>query len=194
MSLDRVSIKRWPDRYTLVGPPMIMKPIDEAVEALVCSTFMRPFFREIVKQRLLNGEVFSHHEDPSDGWRGRADGLVAEYALASMDDEVAHAEMLKHAESVGRTSTRKLAEVEYALNMVNNQEMEQRRVALPKQAKTILRTLINSGRSSFTEAAIGVLLDSAKEELNTVQEPMKIFNFYRKRLVGEGHLLTAQGG
>lgn len=188
MTEDRVIGKFWPDNYSLVGPPVRVFDLEDIADNLAVSGFMVPWIAAKIREELKNGTVFQNVSRMGDGWRGRADGVKAEYRMASRDELLNFAETVRAANVTGHAMSRRSQEKEYILHYLDSNEVREHYETLPRQAKVVLDILNDSGRENLTEAAIEVLLVEGAEKLRTKQEPMKIFAFYRKVMVDGGHL------
>lgn len=190
MTDDRVIGRFWPDNYSLMGPPVRVFDLDEVADNLAASGFMLPWIAARIREELKSGTVFQNVARMGDGWRGRADGVKAEYRLASKDELLNFAETVRHANVTGHAMSRKSQEKAYVLHYLDSTKTREDYEMLPKQAKVVLDILNDSGRENLTEAAIEVLLVEGANSgtLKTKQDPMKIFAFYRKNLIEGGHL------
>lgn len=185
---DKVLIRRFPDQHTVIGPPVIIKGIDEASELLAQNAWMRLWVAEKIKQALLSGEIFSYFRRMDVDWRGRPDGLVAEYRRASEEEVLNFVDTEQFVTSTGHAISRRAQETGYILHYHEGSVLIEAYDSLPRQAKVILDVLNETGRENFTEASIEVVLSDKADLLKTKQPPMKIFMYYRKRLVDDGHL------
>lgn len=62
---------------------------------------------------------------------------------------------------------------------------------LPPQAQTCLHIMAKGGKNEYPEADLKELVAKNSKELETVQEPWRIFQYYRGRLQEEGFLKVA---
>jgi hypothetical protein len=195
---DRVRIQRWPSDGPVVGPALMVVPLDQAVKGLYESNFMRPWIERQIKEHLLNGETFTN--------RGRnvseneaaivpngeqvAVRARSEYRMATELEVLNWVDVAQFATASGRTISKRAQEKAYVLHAYEGAKLIALYDNLPRQAKVMIDLLNEAGRDTFTEASIEVILSSqaAIEKLKTTQKPMLIFGFYRKRLIEEGHL------
>lgn len=184
----KVIIKRYPDEYTMVGPPTLVKDLDEAAEILAANPWMRLWLASKVKEALLTGEIFNYYKRVSLSWKGRADGLVSEYKLATEEEVLNYVDTAAFVSATGHSISKRAQEKGYVLHYHEGAKLIEAYDNLPRQAKVILDLLNETGRENLTEASIQVILSDKSAELKTKQDPMKIFTFYRKRLIDEGHL------
>jgi hypothetical protein len=189
--MEKVIVHRYPDKYTLLGSPVRVLELDEACEALASSGFMIDWIREAIRQHLLAGGSFKHFVDlhAIDGsWKGREDGMLSEYRLATRDESITYVDDRAFHQATGKRITKHAQEETLHLRYLDSDVIRELYEHLPKQARTILDVLNESGKSSFSLAGIEIALSDCKERLKTKQDPMRIFNFYKKRLAEEGHL------
>lgn len=189
---NKVLIRRWPDEYSLVGPPIIIKDLDDATEILAMNGWMRGWLAGKIKEALLSGELFAYEKRTFGNfgttWRGRGDGIVAEYRMATEKEVLDFVDTAQFANVTGHAVSKRAQETQYALHYHEGAALIEAYDQLPKQAKIILDMLEETGRETFTEASIEVILTDGVARLNTKQPVMKIFGFYRARLRNEGHL------
>lgn len=174
----KVKIDRFPhDGYGLVGPPTIVDDLSVITEKMVKSGFLLEWLKARVTEALLNGEVFESRSSVSGQLR-------ATYKLATEQEilDFADAQQVEGKGFVKKTARAK--SVHYEVTDLDHS-------ALPRQAQVILEALKASGRDQFTEASVEVVITASdvKEALKTKQDPMKIFGFYRRRLVNDGFIL-----
>lgn len=187
-SENRVLAKFWPDEFTLMGPPSVVLDIEEAATNLAESGFMRSWIVAKIRDALKAGETFQHVKRVGAGWKGRDDGVKAEYRIATRDEVVNFAETQKHAEISGHAITKRAQEKSYLVHYLDSNDSRAKYDALPKQAKMILDIFNESGRDTLTEAAIEVLLTEQAVRLKSKQKPMQVFGYYRSMLVRDGLL------
>lgn len=185
---NKVIIKRYPDQYTLIGAPTRVLDLDEAAEALASNTWMVPWMASKIKEALLAGELFQHFKRPDGNWKGRDDGLVSSWKVATTQEVLDYVDTEKLADVSGNRVSKKAQETAYVLYYHEGAKSIELYESLPRQAKVILDILNELNRERYTEASIELILTENAERLKTKQEPMKIFGFYRKRLIDEGHL------
>ncbi len=188
MTEDRVLGKFWPDNYTLIGPPVRVFDLEEVADSLAVSGFMVPWIAAKIREELRGGTVFQNVARITESWRGRADGVKAEYRMASRDELLNFAETVRAANVTGHAMSRRSQEKGYVLHYLDSNATREHYETLPRQAKVVLDILNDSGRENLTEAAIEVLLVEGKEKLRTKQDAMKIFAYYKKLFVEGGHL------
>jgi hypothetical protein len=188
MKKDKVLVRRWPDQYALLGSPSVVLDVEEAALSLAKSTWMHSWCAAKIKEALLDGVQFdySRSTDTGMGWRGRPDGIVAEYRLAS-DEEIQAALDMVVATSNGSHVSKKAQEKGYELQYQVDSDRTAAYAALPFQAKVVL-DILNENGSTFTELRVQALMVEHGARLNTKQEPYKIFAFYRSRFLREEHL------
>ena len=188
VSTTKVLVKRWPDSYTLIGPPLQVRDIDEASDLLAQSPWLRNWVAIKIKEAFLAGETFTRYCRIGDGWRGRDDGVVAEWRLATDEEVFQFVDESKFASMVGHAVTKKMQSHGYTLRYHEGAKLIKLYDSLPRQAKVILDLLNETGRENFTEASITMVLAEHIERLSTKQEPRILWGFYRRRLIDEGHL------
>lgn len=193
---DKVIIRRFPDSYAVVGPQVVVKDMSEALEWLAGSGFMRDWVKGQIYDALMRGEEFRNVKRISEGWRGREDGVVSIYKIATKEEVLNYVDSSAFAEVTGHKVTKRAQETVYYLRYHEDLDRVMAYDLLPRQAKVTLDLLAEckesdgSDRKSFSEAAISVILNEpkARERLKTTQPSMSIFNYYKKRLLEEGHL------
>jgi hypothetical protein len=172
-----------------MGPPVLIKDVDEAADLLAQNQWMRPWLAAKIKDALLSGEIFQHErrvlDDDVDRWKGRSDGIVAEWRMASESEVLDYVDTAHFANVTGKEATRRSQEKAYVLHYKKDEPLYS---DLPRQARVILDLLAAAKRDKFTEASIEVILTEHAEELKTRQPPIRIFTFYRRRFLDEGHL------
>jgi hypothetical protein len=198
---DKVRIQRFPGPMgPVVGPSLIVLGVDKAANMLASSGFMRPWIEEQIRAKLLSGETFKNVGQSRGDWEeavvvngeSTAMAVRSEWRIATQDEVLAHAELAQVHAMTGRKMSAKVAERTYTLMYHEGVSLIQKYEELPRQAKVILDSLNESGRETFTEASIELILAAKVEELRTRQAPMSVFNFYRKRFTDEGHLVEAE--
>lgn len=185
---DKVIGRFWPDNYALMGPPIKVFDLTELADNLAASGFMLPWIAAKIREELRAGTIFQNVARMGDGWRGRADGVKAEYKLASKDEILNYAETVRHASISGHAMSRRSQEKGYVVHYLDSDPVRESYEKLPRQARVIMDVLNDSGREILTEAVVEVLLLEGKEKLRTKQDVMKIFAYYRKDLLEGGHL------
>lgn len=53
--MDRIIVRRYKDEYTVIGPPVMIRPFDDIVDGLMKSDFLVPWLREQVEKHLRAG-------------------------------------------------------------------------------------------------------------------------------------------
>lgn len=187
---NKVLIRRWPDEYSLIGPPILIKDLEDATDLLALNGWMRGWLAGKIKEALLNGELFAYEKRTFGNfgttWRGRSDGIVAEYRMATEKEVLDFVDTAQFADVTGHAVSKRAPQ--YILHYHEGAKLIEAYDQLPKQAKIILDMLEETGREMFTEASIEVILTDGVARLNTKQPVMKIFGFYRSRMRNEGHL------
>ena len=203
-STTKVRIQRFPCAMgPVVGPAVIIDGIDVVAKALVVSGFMRPWLIQKIKRHLLSGgEFLNKGQSMSDEEEAIVpNGEVlsmrvrSEYRMATEGEVLDYVDHSQYAGIVGHKLSARAQEKQFTLHYHEGAEVIAAYDRLPTQAQVILDVLNETSREVFTEASIEVLLVKAVEEgrLKTRQEPLKIWNFYRHRLVDEGHVEESGG-
>ena len=182
----QVKCSRWPDEYTLIGPSVLILELDDAAEKLATSGFMRAWVAAKIREALLEGVVFENTRRIPESWKGRQDGVVAQYRVATKEDVLTAAESVSAAFVSGKANSKRAQEKQYQLCYDNSAGSSYH--SLPRQARVTLDILHDAARNPLSEASIEHLLVERAEELKTRQPPMKIFGFYRKPFIEGGHL------
>jgi hypothetical protein len=200
---SKVRIQRWPSDGPVVGPPLMMAPLDKAAAWLYESNFMRPWLEDQIKQHLANGGQFVNkgrnvHENEAAGIPNGEQVAIrarSEYRMATELEVLNFVDTSAYASSAGRSVSKKSQERGYVLHYHEGAKLIAAYDALPRQGRVVLDILDEAGREEFTEASVLVLLSEPKsvERLKTKQDPALIFGFYRKRLIDEGHLEEISG-
>ena len=197
LSKDKVRIQRWPSPLSpVVGPSVMVMPIDRVAECLVDSGFMRGELVRFVKSSLLSGKAFMNKGDTLQNYE---DAIVpngqtltmqvrSEYRMATEKEVLDSVDSQAFSAATGRALSKKALETRYVLRYHEGAKLIEAYDALPRQAKVVLDILNDSGREELTEASIEMLLNDRVDELKTKQDAGKIFGFYRRRLIDEGHL------
>ena len=192
MKKDKVLVSRWPDQYTVVGQQKIVLSLEEAALALAQSRWMHSWCAAKIKEALLEGVQFDYSKPVNTeiGWRGRPDGIVAEYRLATDQEIQVALDMAIVSESGGGTTrvSSKAQEKSYELHYQPDSDRTAAYAHLPYQAKTVLDLLHEANQPILTELKIQALMVEHGARLNTKQEPYRIFAFYRSRFLREEHL------
>jgi len=183
----------------VVGPALIISPLNKVAEALADSGFMRPWVVEQIKQHLLNGGTFTNRGtdigdyEPAIVSNGQQLHMQvrSEYRMASEAEVLTYVDNQEFANVTGKAVSKRAQERKYVLRYHEGPELIQAYDSLPRQARVMLDILSEAGRESFTEASIEMVLTENVERLKTKQETSVLFGFYRKRLVDEGHLEEA---
>jgi hypothetical protein len=185
---NKVVVHRWPDSYSLMGSPTLVLDLEEACDQLAQNPWMKNWLAARVREALLAGECFTHEKRIDEGWRGRPDGVVGEYRMATEEEILNYVDTTQFANVTGHAATKRAQENRYDLHYHEGAALIRAYENLPRQARVVLDLLAATGRDSFTEASIEVVLTEGEEQLKTKQKPLQIWNFYRKRLVEEGHV------
>lgn len=194
---SKVRVQRWPGiQGPVVGPSLIMLGLDKTAEALCVSGFMKPWLQEQIKAHLLAGKSFinrgatNRDDELSLVPNGQVLGMRvrSEYRLATEKEVLDFVDTAEFANVTGHSVSRRAQEKGYILHYHEGAELIASYDELPRQAKVILDLMNDTGRENFTEASIELILTEHKDELKTKQEPLKIFAFYRRRMIDEGHL------
>lgn len=192
-----VRIQRWASSTSpIIGPPVIIIPLKQAAENLADSGFMRDWFISKILEHLSNGGSFTNQGkkkqdyEPAIVSNGESLYLTprSEYRLASEKEVLDYVDHEQFASVTGHAVSRRAQEKGYLLHYHEGPMVIEDYDRLPRQAKTVLDILNETGREDFTEASIELLLTGEKDRLKTKQDPMKIFAFYRRRLIDGGHL------
>jgi hypothetical protein len=170
--------------------------MDQIAEGLAKSGFMIPWIVDKIKDHLKSGGVFLNKGQGKGDYEdalvpnGHQVALIvkSEYRLATEKEVLDYVDNAEYASVTGHAISKRAQEKAYALHYHEGPKLIEAYDSLPRQAKVILDLLNDTGRESFTEASIQMILLDGKELLKTKQEPMIIFGFYRKRLIEEGHL------
>ena len=194
---NKVRVQRWNGPLSpVIGPNIIIGDLDKIADALVGSGFMHNWFLEKVKEHLLSGGVFTnrgeHRSDYEDSIvpNGQVVAMQvrSEYRMASEKEVLDYVDTQQFANVTGHAISKRAQETRYALHYHEGAKLIEAYDGLPRQAKVILDMLDEAGRESYTEASIEMILSEGADRLKTKQEPGKIFGFYRRRLIDEGHL------
>ena len=194
---NKVRVQRWPGPMgPVVGPALMILDLNYTAEALSISGFMRPWIVEQIKEHLKSGGTFTnrgmtvHDDEEALVSNGQVLGMQvrSEYRMATEQEVLDYVDTAKFANVTGHRVSARAQEKGYILHYHEGVPLIEAYDRLPRQAKVILDLLNDTGRENFTEASIEVILTENQDALKTKQEPMKIFAFYRHRLVEEGHL------
>lgn len=174
---EQVAVRRYASHYTLVGPPLLILPIDEAVAKLAQSGFLREWIEKKIADALLGGEILEHRGEPSDdGWKGRDDGLVSRYALATVEEMESYVSAGNYSAVVGRKLTQRAQET------VVRFDFKKDRGDLPRQARILLAALekVAAGGDKLSAAAVELCVNdpAVVADLNTRQPASRIWGFY----------------
>ena len=179
--LTKVKIIRHPGSYTLIGRPIIILSLEDAAKALRISGFMDDWVCEKIKEHLLNGHEFANRDETT----GTPKSI---YSIATEQDVLDYVDSIEYEKTTGHRQSSKAQVTAYRLHHKETPELVAAYDDLPRQAKIILDLLLQAKRDKFTEAAIEMLMVEHVEDLKTRQAPIRIFMFYRRRFIGEGHL------
>jgi hypothetical protein len=194
---SKVRVQRWPcPGGPVIGPALIILDLGYVAEALAISGFMKPWIVEQIKARLKSGGEFVNRglvpRDNEESLVPNGEALVmqvkSEYRMATEQEVLDYVDTAQFANITGHKVSARAQERGFLLHYHEGAELIAAYDKLPRQAKVILDLLNDTGRENFTEASIEVVLTENQDELKTKQDPMKIFAFYRHRLVEEGHL------
>lgn len=200
---SKVRVQRWPSVHgPLLGPPVIILDLHKAAEALSFSGFMKPFIVEMIKQKLEAGEVFVNRAQvlgddelplvPN----GHALALhtKSEYRIATQEEVLTYVDSQEYANVTGHAVSKRAQSKVYVLHYHEGAKLIEAYEKLPRQAREVLDILNEASRDSFSEASIEVLLGENVGRLKTRQEPIRIFGFYRRDFIDQGHLEEVEGG
>jgi hypothetical protein len=194
---NKVRIQRWAGPLgPVVGPSLIIADINKVAESLAGSGFMKPWVIGEIKKHLLNGGAFmnrgasrAEYEDAVvPNGQVLAMQVRSEYRMATEKEVLDYVDNQEFANLTGHAVSRRAQEKGYILRYHEGPAVIMAYDRLPRQAKVILDLLNDTGRESFTEASIEVILAEHADELKTRQEPIKLWGFYRRRLIDEGHV------
>lgn len=198
---NKVRIQRWPGPMgPVVGPSLIIESLHKVAVGLSKSGFMGPWIVEKIKEHLLSGGVFTNrgqsvHDDELaivPNGQQLSMQVRSEYRLATEQEVLNYVDTQQFANVTGHAVSRRAQEKGYILHYHEGVQLIEAYDKLPRQARVILDLLNETGRETFTEASIEVILTENKELLKTKQEPIKIFGFYRSRFLSEGHLESTE--
>lgn len=175
----RVKVTRFRDGYSLVGPPVVIFPLEETAKLLRRSGFMDEWIERKISEALAAGHEFVRRS-PETG------GVASVYKMATDDDVLflADAGMLTDRPARRRSST----EQAFILRFQTTDDLKAKFANLPRQAQVVLSLLKAAGRDRFSMGAIEVIMTENVESLKTRQDPVRIFAFYKNRFLSEGHL------
>lgn len=185
---DKVFIQQWPGEHSVIGPPSMIKDLEEVADGLAESGFMKVWISGQIRKALAEGHIFQNIGRVDQNWRGRDDGVKSQYQIARRSEVIAVAENQKFTTMSGHAISRRAQEKAYVLHYLDSDTTRELYESLPKQAKMLLDILSESGREEFSEAAVIVLMSEQLERFKTKQDVTSILGFYRRRLINEGHL------
>lgn len=194
---QKVRVQRWPSPMgPVVGPHIIVLDIETAAEKLAVSGFMKPWIEEQIRTHLMGGGCFQNKgltkRDDEEALVPNGEVLSmrvrSEYRLATEGEMLDYVDSVQYAEVTGRTISKRSQEKGYLLHYHEGVALIKAYESLPKQARVILDLLNATGREQFTEASVTLILSENTEALATRQAPDKIWGFYRRRLIDEGHV------
>lgn len=170
--------------------------LDKVAEALSISGFMKPWVIEKIKSHLVSGGMFlnrgstAHDDERALVPNGLVVGMAvrSEYRMATEAEILDYVDNQQFANVTGRQVSKRSQEKGYVLHYHEGAKIIAAYDDLPRQAKVVLDVLNDTGRENFTEASIDMLLTEKKDLLKTKQDPLKIFAFYRRRFIDEGHM------
>lgn len=194
---NKVRCQRWPGPLGPVyGPTVIIHSVDYIAHCLARSGFMEPWIEQKIKEHLLAGGTFQNRgqskreDEVSIVPNGNvvAMQVKSEYRMATEQEVLDYVDHQEFASITGHKVSRRAQEKGYILHYHEGVDLIEKYDSLPKQAKVLLDLLNETGREKFTEASVEVILTEKSSELRTKQDPMKIWGFYRKRLIDDGHI------
>lgn len=186
--LDKVFVQQWPSEWSVVGPPKMIKDLEEVADGLAESSFMKVWISSQIRKALSEGHVFKNVGRITEAWRGREDGVKTTYQIAKRSQVLDVAEHVQFANVTGHAISRRAQSKSYVVHYLDSDSTRSSYEELPKQAKAIMDILNDSGRDSLTEAAIEVLVVQSADQLKSKQSPDRVWGFYRSRFIKEGHL------
>jgi hypothetical protein len=194
---SKVRVQRWPSPGgPVIGPALIILDLGYVAEALAISGFMKPWIVEQIKAHLKSGGEFINRglvpRDNEEALVPNGESIAvqvkSEYRMATEQEVLDYVDTAQFANITGHKVSARAQERGFLLHYHEGAELIAAYDKLPRQAKVVLDLLNDTGRENFTEASIEVILTENQDELKTKQDPMKIFAFYRHRLMEEGHL------
>jgi hypothetical protein len=197
---DKVRVQRYPSALgPVVGPALIISPLQKVAEALADSGFMRPWVVQKIREHLLSGGVLTNRGMDASDYEPAiiSNGqqlhmqVRSEYRMATVQETLDYVDNQEFANVTGKAVSKRSQDKKYFLRYHEGPALIGAYDALPRQARVILDILNEAGRESFTEASIEMVLTENIERLKTKQEASVLFGFYRKRLLEEGHLEEA---
>lgn len=194
--IQLVRIERWPGIGTLLGDQVLVISLEAAANALVKSGFMGPWIKSKIMEHLREGGSFVNKSRvPTDDEPSVVDNgstlylkVRSEWRLATDAEVLDHANRAEYASITGKSISKRARATFYLLRYHDGPDLIELYDRLPPQAKVVLDILNEESVEKFSEAGISHLLAKKSERLRTKQDPAKIFAFYRKRLIDEGHL------
>lgn len=194
---SKVRVQHWPGPMgPVVGQSLLIMDLDTVAESLILSGFMAPWLIERVKEHLKSGGVFINKGQSVKDFEkvlvpnGHSiyHQVRSEYRMASEKEMLDYVDHAQFASVTGRKISARSQEKAFLLHYHEGVPLIEAYDKLPRQAKVILDLLNDTGRENFTEASIELILTENKDALKTKQDPMRLWGFYRHRLVEEGHV------
>lgn len=103
--LQKIIRQSWADTTTPIGDQFMVMSLDEASHALAVSGFMVNWLAGKIREALIEGVTFQYTKRVTDaGWKGREDGVVAEYRLAKPGEAK---EFITYTDNHGATRVKK---------------------------------------------------------------------------------------
>lgn len=204
---EKVLVERFRDEHTLIGPPLLLRPMYDMAESLVSSGFMRAWLVEQVQNALQKGVVFENRGVSGESVKSRyrlatdedVQGLVksGQYAAATYQADRAPDARIKSGEDQGTSKdVKKLAELiqkhtkaakknpnakarsGYVLAAIPAAKQQVLVDQLQPQGKIIYKMLTEFGQATLTSDQVRQILETRVVELKTKQDVMKLFGFH----------------
>lgn len=183
---EKVIMHRFRDEYSLLGSPVIVRPLDEIVEALYKSGFMSAWIREQIAEALRRGMEFQYMSQtmgtPKCIYRMCADEDIRKLAAdGSLQQAMTRSGEISE---TGRTKSSGPRKSRSCYRVAKPDKGDAEIVAgLQKGARTILgfmRAYVGPDGGEITGTELRMLLDGKKTtgEFVTKMDVMKLFAFH----------------
>jgi hypothetical protein len=181
-----ILIQRFPGEHTVMGPAVVVRPLDSMVDSLFKSGFMESWIKEQIEKHLLDGHEFAcpggRDGGPKNIYRLCTDRdmqkLAAEGALSAAVGTSTYVDDATGATK--RVAGSRKSRAAYRVVRPGKQDKSQVE-ALQRQGKIILEIMrqhVGPEGGVVTAQELRLLLESKRAEIKTGQDVMKLFGFH----------------
>jgi hypothetical protein len=174
---QNVVVRRYADNFTLIGRDLIIMPLDNALEALLRSSFMKEWLKARMTEHLEKGGEFCCRAEtgsPKSLYRLATEAEIMELAVQGKLDQA-------RCDAGGGAKVPRRSGKVYKFSIPPAGKKREAALSQVKgQGRTILELVAESSATEFTVAALEALLENGRERLKTKPERklLELFRFH----------------